>query len=78
MLKCKDVAHLASDYVDENLPWHKAFGIRMHIMMCAHCRRFLRHFNTTIKVARAVDKQGTTETEVSDVMQYINTIGRGD
>jgi hypothetical protein len=53
-------------------------GIRMHVMMCAYCRRFLRHFNSTIKVASAVDVQEASETEVNDVMQYINNIGRDD
>jgi cytidine deaminase len=78
MLKCRDVVHQASDFVDKNLPWHRALGIRMHVMICAHCRRFMRHFNTTIKVARAVDKQEATETEVNDVIQYINSIARED
>jgi hypothetical protein len=76
MLKCKDVAHLASDFVDENLPWHRALGIRIHVMMCAHCQRFLRHFDSTIKVARAVHIQAATETEVNDVLKYINSIDR--
>ena len=54
MLSCKQVATLASDYLDNNsldnntsLKWQ----IRLHLLMCANCRRFVRHLKITQQVS---------------------------
>lgn len=45
MLSCKQVATFASDYLDNNTPLK--WQIRMHLLMCSNCRRFVRHLNIT-------------------------------
>ena len=44
MLRCKDVAERASRYVDGEMSWSQRLGMRLHLMMCLHCRRFMRQF----------------------------------
>ena len=51
MLKCKDVAHLASEYIDKSTPHKITLQMRMHLMLCANCRRFIKHLRITQKVA---------------------------
>lgn len=51
MLKCKDVAHLASEYLDQNTPAKINLQMRWHLMLCANCRRFLKHLQITNIVA---------------------------
>ncbi len=55
MLKCKDVAILASEYLDKetNAPVH--WKIRMHLMMCANCRRFMRHLKITRTLSQKLE-----------------------
>lgn len=54
MLKCKDVPEQTSLYIDDSLAWHQKLGWKMHLMMCHHCRRFIRHFKLSIRVSREI------------------------
>jgi hypothetical protein len=60
MLSCKQVAAVASDYLDNNtldnntpLKWQ----IRLHLLMCANCRRFVRHLKITQQVGAGIVKK---------------------
>lgn len=53
MLNCKQVATLASQYLDQDVNTPLKWKIRMHLMMCANCRRFVRH----LKITQAVTKK---------------------
>ncbi|MCH8497802.1 MAG: zf-HC2 domain-containing protein [Marinobacter sp.] len=41
MLMCKDLAVIASDYIDGELGTGGKLSVRMHLMMCRHCRTFI-------------------------------------
>lgn len=62
MLSCKQVAHLASQYLDKEVSTSMEWKIRMHLMMCANCRRFMRH----LKITQAVGKSLVPPTEETD------------
>jgi len=47
MLSCKDVAHLASDYLDSNAGLGLSWKIRWHLAGCQCCRRFVKHLKIT-------------------------------
>jgi len=47
LLTCRQVATLASDYLDNNADGKLTFKIRVHLMMCANCRRFVKHLKLT-------------------------------
>jgi hypothetical protein len=64
MLNCKQVATIASDYLDNNyldnnttLKWQ----IRLHLLMCANCRRFVRHLKITQQVSAKIAMSESTE-----------------
>lgn len=42
MLKCKDIAHHAGDYVDGETGFWRRLGIRCHLLICSSCRNFVR------------------------------------
>ena len=52
MLKCREVAELANDYIDKNLPWHKSMAIGFHLAMCKHCAGFVSKLNLVIAIVR--------------------------
>jgi anti-sigma factor RsiW len=54
MMSCREVTELASQYVDRELPIAKRMAIRMHVAMCAHCRRFVRQLRATVELLRTL------------------------
>jgi len=42
MLSCRDTTRLLSDAQDQPLPFGKRLGLRLHLMMCHLCRRYIR------------------------------------
>jgi hypothetical protein len=48
MLSCRDVTPLASDHLDHMLPFRQRVAIRLHRLMCVHCRRFARQLRTLV------------------------------
>jgi hypothetical protein len=63
MLSCKQVTIIASDYLENNTPLK--WQIKMHLMMCANCRRFARHLKITREMsAQVTTKKNTEEVEV--------------
>jgi len=40
MLNCRDMTKLISDSLERKVTWRQRMEIRMHILMCALCRRF--------------------------------------
>jgi hypothetical protein len=59
MLSCKQVATIASDYLDKSTPLK--WQIRLHLLMCANCRRFVRHLKITQQVGAKIIIKETTE-----------------
>lgn len=57
MLNCKQVAQLASEYLDQESGSKLTWQIRVHLLMCANCRRFVRH----LRIAKTVAGQIKTD-----------------
>lgn len=68
MLKCRDIVHQGSDYADGSMTWQRTFSYGVHLLMCGHCRTFVRHLRTTISFTRALPDKDTLSAE------QINTI----
>lgn len=65
MLKCRDVAARASDYLDKQLDAKISFQMRLHLLMCAHCRRFVRQLKLTRNLTQqlVIEPEATTDPE---------------
>ncbi|MBI4694673.1 MAG: zf-HC2 domain-containing protein [Gammaproteobacteria bacterium] len=48
MLRCKDIPERASAYVERDLGRRERAMFRLHLMLCSHCRRFMRQFRTLL------------------------------
>ena len=49
MLKCKDVAAKADALVDgAPMTMRERFAMRMHLLMCHHCRRYVRQLRALL------------------------------
>ncbi len=52
MLSCKDLVAQSSDFLDGQLSLRERLGVRAHLAMCRHCRRFIRQMKVTQRVLR--------------------------
>ena len=48
MLTCREVAEKSSAMVDSELDLRERIGLRLHLLMCSNCRRFVRQFRTLV------------------------------
>jgi hypothetical protein len=53
MLSCKALAQLhASDYLDHTLTTRERLGVRLHLILCKNCRRFIGQLQVVRDVLR--------------------------
>jgi len=53
MLMCRDLARIASDYIDGELTARQNMSVKMHLMMCVHCRTFIGNLRASTKLIQA-------------------------
>lgn len=53
MLMCKDLAGIASDYIDGELTGQQNLSVKMHLMMCKHCRTFIGNLRASTELMKA-------------------------
>lgn len=71
MLKCKDVAELASRYVDHDLGVMQRAQIRLHLMMCRHCTRYVRQLRQTVALLKEIAPR---EPSVVDEARFVQLL----
>jgi hypothetical protein len=54
MLSCKDIAQTVS--IEDVVPvgWRQRLALKLHLMMCRHCRRYAQQMQTLGDAARRV------------------------
>lgn len=68
MLTCKEASHLVSQEQDRPLRFNERLGLRMHLWMCANCRRFERQIGLMRRLLRQSARRAEdadTETQLS-------------
>ncbi|MCG8518641.1 MAG: zf-HC2 domain-containing protein [Pseudomonadales bacterium] len=57
MLMCRDLAVIASDYIEGDLPLTQRLSVRTHLMMCRHCRSFIANLRNSIELMKGHSDQ---------------------
>lgn len=55
-LRCRNVAELASDYLDGSVSWHRRLAVQLHLLFCRICRRYVGQMRQTVHVLRSSGK----------------------
>ena len=71
LLTCQQVASLASDFLDQQADGKLTFKIRVHLMMCANCRRFVKHLRLTKDVVPQFIHSSYTEVDAEAILKRI-------
>jgi len=53
MLMCRDLAGIASDYIDGELTGRQNVSVKMHLMMCKDCRTFIGNLRASTNLMKA-------------------------
>ncbi|HOY23357.1 MAG TPA: zf-HC2 domain-containing protein [Cellvibrio sp.] len=71
MLSCKNVAHLASDYLDKNMSGTLPWKVRLHLAACSCCRRFVKHLKITKDVVPQLIDNNLSEADAETILKKI-------
>lgn len=76
MPSCKDITEHSSDYLDRHMPWWQRANYRLHLMICVHCRRYVRQLKLTISTLGRTQEAAvptTNEQQVHSIVAHLQT-----
>ena len=62
MLMCRGLAQIASDYIDGELKTVANLSVRMHLLMCRHCRALVSGLRKSAALVQAHSDLKVNET----------------
>ncbi len=71
MLKCREVAELANDYIDKELPWHKTMAMGFHLAMCKHCSGFVHKLRLVINLVNEQPPETLSDENAEDIVENV-------
>lgn len=71
MLMCRDLARIASDYIDDELGTAQKLSVKMHLMMCKYCRSFIGNLRASTNLMQAHSSQKLDEEFVRRIEERI-------
>ncbi|MFT5889197.1 MAG: putative anti-sigma-YlaC factor YlaD [Zhongshania sp.] len=76
MLNCQQFTDLTSDYIDAEYTGWKRFEVRLHLIICRHCRRFNRHLKHSRSTAATIATPLWKSTPPSTEMVYTKMLDK--
>ena len=78
MLKCKDIAHNASDYLAAEMPWFKKLPWHLHLFVCHKCRAFVDQFKLTILTVTRIEPKPLPDDKVERIVTQVLNQSRSE
>jgi anti-sigma factor RsiW len=76
MLKCRDVAELVTPYLEGTLPLKTRAAARIHLWLCAACRRYVEQMRRTIRFLGSGPPPPPPENE-NQIIELLDSSRRG-
>ncbi len=70
MLSCRAVVQDADRLLAGELTWQRRLALKIHLLMCHHCRRYMRQLRVLIRAVPLMHGRANDE-EVSEIMAHI-------
>lgn len=74
MLSCKKIVEQSSEYLDGNMTLPQKINYKFHLFLCWHCRRYLAHFKTAVKVSSKCGKRTLSADEAEKISKRCTKI----
>lgn len=77
MISCKDVSQEAHTYLDGEMTLPRRAELMVHLMVCKHCRRYLKNLRLTLKTlneSEILEAPGEpSEAEIDDIVARLKS-----
>jgi hypothetical protein len=77
MLSCREVTTLHATDGLEQAAWTKRMGVRVHLLMCKHCRRYVRELARIGAAVRALYASTDEAREEALVRRVLDSVPDG-
>ena len=77
MLKCRDLSELVTPYLEGTLPPSTRFAARLHLFLCAACRRYIEQMRRTIHFLGSGPPPAAPDDE-NKIMKLLDRSRRGE
>ena len=69
MLSCRELSEQADAFLDKEMPLGKRLQVRLHLMMCSGCNRFVNQMRVTrgLVTAEAKGEAAQTSDDTADI-----------
>lgn len=71
MLSCKDVNKNSDQYIDQELSLRQRINIKMHLLMCVHCRRYLKQMAATVNSLRTLPQDDCSDQQTEALLDRL-------
>jgi hypothetical protein len=61
MLTCKEVSHVLASEEPVSPGWRQRLSVKLHLLMCRHCRRYSRQIQAVGDAARQIFTDSTED-----------------
>lgn len=70
MLSCREVVRDADQLLAGELTWQRRLSLQMHLLMCHHCRRYIKQLRLLIRAVPFMHAKASDD-EVDQVMAHV-------
>lgn len=57
MLRCREVTRLCASESVRSAPWRTRIGVRVHLLLCRYCRRYMWELRRIAEAARVLGRE---------------------
>lgn len=75
MLSCKDVSENVTDHLEGKSSFLDRILLRLHLLLCQHCRRFVCQFQIAVSVSGRIGKtvDEPSDIDIDDLLRKLKT-----
>ncbi|WP_223670598.1 zf-HC2 domain-containing protein [Kangiella shandongensis] len=74
MLSCKQIVEHGSDYIEKDMGFWRKVEMKLHLMICVHCRRYVRQLKRTINMLSRGRYYAPSEEQVEQLKQQYQEV----
>jgi anti-sigma factor ChrR (cupin superfamily) len=74
MLKCRDIAKHADDYIDGKLSFRQRLSFRFHLLICKNCHRYINKLSKMVGCIKHAHDNEPDQSEIDEVYRLIKNV----
>lgn len=76
MLSCRELSETATDYLEGTLTLRQRIGVKMHLLMCKHCRAHVDQLAKTVALLKSAQTEQDIEPDSRVIEVFRNAAGK--